>query len=136
MVCCTIQSALKYWRRNLNQRKGRELHRTSQNITKGFSIPSKSWYADVIGEKKESITIGIFTEDGGTQGEFRLEWEELGIRLKAYNDSWETLNQMPELINLLAEIERAGTEPTLEKFAEMLKELDYEDQTEYERSDI
>lgn len=110
--------------------------RITWNNEKGFYIPCKSWYADAIGEKKEYIIIGMYTEYGGTQGEFRIEREKLGIRLKAYNDSWETLSQMPELINLLAKIQRSGNEPTLEEFAEMLKELDYEDRTEYERSDI
>lgn len=102
---------------------------------KGFSIPGKSWYADAIGEKKEYIIIGMYTEDGGTQGEFRIEWEKLGIRLKAYNDSWETLSQMPESINLLAKIQRSGNEPSIEEFADLLKSLGYIDRTEYERSD-
>ena len=53
-----------------------------------------------------------------------------GIALKAYNDAWEALSKMPELIELLGKIDRGEREPTVKEFAEMLKELGYKDITE------
>ncbi|MDE1407021.1 hypothetical protein [Bacillus licheniformis] len=49
----------------------------------------------------DEITIGLYSEDEGTEGEFAIKWfkdEELGARLEAYDDSWFILNQCLDLI--------------------------------------
>lgn len=108
-----------------------------ENNKKGFYIPCKSWHAEYTSARNiTNIVIGLYASSGGTNGEFEIIWDELGMRLRAYSDGWKVFNQMPELTALLDTISKRETEPTLEEFAAMLKELGYEDCTEYERSDI
>lgn len=104
---------------------------------KAFQIPYEAWYADTSVKpfEREHIMIGFYYENDGTEGEFRVEWSDIGIKLKAYSDSWEALSKMPELIELLAKIDREKKEPTIKEFAEMLKELGYQDITERERKE-
>jgi len=105
---------------------------------KAFEIPYEAWYAEASVKpfEKEHIMIGFYCEYPGTEGEFstegefRLEWNECGIELKAFNDAWEALSKMPELTQLLAKIDREEKEPTVKEFAEMLKGLGYKDITE------
>ena len=99
---------------------------------KAFSIPYEAWYAETSVKpfENEHIMIGFYYENDGTEGEFRLEWNKYGIELKAYNDAWEALSKMPELIELLGKIDREEREPTVKEFAEKLKELGYKDITE------
>lgn len=96
---------------------------------KSFSILYEAWYAEISVKpfENEYIMIGFYYENDGTEGEFRLEWNKYGIELKAYNDAWEALSKMSELIELLGKIDREEREPTVKEFAEMLKELGYKD---------
>ncbi len=102
------------------------------NSAKAFTIPHEAWYAETVIKPLENdyIMIGFYYENDGTEGEFAIEWEQYGIRLKAFNDAWEALSKMPELIELLGKIDREEKEPTVKEFAEMLKELGYKDITE------
>lgn len=97
---------------------------------KGFSIPSKAYYAASIGYQPPHIMIGFYYDEG-CEGEFKIVWDGIGIQLQAYNDAWEALSKMPELINLLAKIDMEGKEPTVDEFAELLEEIGYKDLTEY-----
>lgn len=99
---------------------------------KAFMIPYEAWHAEMSVRpfENEHIMIGFYYENDGTEGEFKLEWDKYGIKLKAYNDAWEALSKMPELIELLGKIDREKKEPTVEEFAEMLKKLGYKDITE------
>lgn len=99
---------------------------------KAFAIPYEAWYAETSVKPfdNEHIMIGFYYENDGTEGEFRIEWNRCGIELKAYNDAWEALSKMPELIELLGKIDREEKEPTVKEVVEMLKELGYKDITE------
>ena len=52
-----------------------------------------------------------------------------GIQLRAYDDSWETLSRMPELMDLMARIQIEELKPTVSEFAEMLKGIGFKDIT-------
>lgn len=106
----------------------------NESSIKAFIIPSEAWYKDIIKEKPY-IIIGFYCESGGTEGEFKIVWEDLGIRLMAFHDSWEVLGRMPELIELMAGISRKGMNPTIREFAEMLKDIGFKDITERKRRD-
>jgi hypothetical protein len=94
-----------------------------------FSIMSQSWYVDsnmdparrAAGE--DEITLGFYSPDGGTSGEFAIRWEQLSgkiiARLKAYEDSWSALANFNDVLQKLAELD--GTEPDVETVAEVLK---------------
>ena len=103
---------------------------------KAFSVPSKAWHKDVIKKisEKPHIQIGMYYEDGSTDGEFNIAWDDIGIQLRAYDDSWEVLSHMPELIDLMAKIGRERLEPTISEFAGMLKGIGFKDITERERT--
>ena len=101
------------------------------NEAKAFSIPTRAWYANALNREPEHIMIGFYYENDGTEGEFKLEWSSIGIQLQAYNDSWEALSKMPELLELMARLDSNEEEPTVDEFATLLKQLGYKDITEY-----
>lgn len=99
---------------------------------KAFNVPYRSWYKDaVVGEPH--IYIGLYYENGGCDGEFRIVWDNIGIQLRAYDDSWKVLAQMPELIELLGKIQIEESKPTIKEFSELLKSIGFKDITEYTR---
>lgn len=100
---------------------------------KAFTIPHETWYNNSILDELRGnplINIGIYYEYGGTDGEFHLVWDGIGIQLQAYNDSWAVLTQMPELIDLMGRIQIEELKPTISEFAEMLKGIGFQDITE------
>jgi hypothetical protein len=100
---------------------------------KAFSIPHEAWFGETSIKpisKYPYLMIGFYYENDGTEGEFQIVWENIGIQLKAYHDSWEALSRMPELLRLLAEIDRNQETPSVREIADRLKELGYKDITE------
>ena len=109
----------------------------SENAIKAFIIPRAAWYKDIIEDiiKGSYIIIGLYFESGGTEGEFKIAWEDLGIRLLAYDDSWKVLAKMPELIELMADISKKNLNPTIKQFAGMIEDIGFKDITERRRKD-
>jgi hypothetical protein len=94
-----------------------------------FIRSHKAWYAKSLPNDNASITIRY-----GTSGEFEIEWESLSCgevpRLKAFEDSWATLAEFPDLFAKMKEID--GDNISEDDFAVLLIELGIEDVTEYE----
>lgn len=114
--------------------------RDHKECTKGFSQLSKAWYGEVNlknAKYSDQITIGFYHPDGGTTGEFEIRWEELGgkltPKLTAYDDSWDALSKMPELISKLADLDERDVSP--DDFSMVLREIGFEDFTAYEDKD-
>lgn len=107
-----------------------------ENSIKAFILPHESWYKDAIHLVSElpHIQIGMYYGDGSTDGEFKIVWDNIGIRLMAYDDSWEVLSCMSELIDLMGRIQIEQLNPTINEFAEMLKGIGFKDLTERERN--
>ena len=104
----------------------------SKKSVKAFTIPYEAWYKDsILGDPH--IYIGMYYENEGCDGEFRIVWDNVGIQLRAYDDSWEVLSHMPELIDLMGRIQMEKLKPTIEEFAEMLKRIGFKDITDRER---
>lgn len=98
---------------------------------KAFIIPHEAWYGNtVLGEPH--IYIGLYYESGGCDGEFKIVWDNIGIQLRAYDDSWGVLAQMPELIGLMGRIQTGKLNPTLKEFSELLESIGFKDMTERE----
>lgn len=115
-----------------SMRKDRKRKGSMDKSIKAFIIPYEAWYKDtVLGEPH--IYIGMYYENGGTDGEFMIVWDDIGIQLRAYDDSWKVLSYMPELIDLIGKIQIEKSKPTINEFAEMLKGIGFKDITEYER---
>lgn len=105
---------------------------------KAFSIPHEAWFCETSVKpyfKYPYLMVGFYYENDGTEGEFQIVWENIGIRLKAYHDSWEALSKMPELIQLLSDIDRNHEKPSITEFSNKLKKLGYKDITERVRTE-
>lgn len=104
------------------------------DCVKGYVISHEAWYSKNKGitaaMQCPQIEVGMYFRSGGTMGEFLFVWEEFGIRLKAFDDSWQVLGKMPELIRCMVRISHKGKKITIKEFAEQLKRLGYEDLTE------
>ena len=85
---------------------------------RGFIWTSQAYYCksalaarDVI----DNIMIGMYHPEGGTTGEFSIEWTKLGGRdcaqLKAYDDSWSALQLFADVLVKLAEHDDASITP-------------------------
>ncbi len=118
------------WQQLPEQHKGDE--KNIKKSIKAYIIPCEAWYKNSV-SKKSCIYIGLYREGGGTEGEFEIAWDKVGIQLEAYSDSWEVLRKMPELTELMAKISREELKPTINEFAEMLNNIGFKDITERER---
>lgn len=74
------------------------------------------------------LIIGHYYEYGCGR-EFEIAWDDSSIDLKIADNAWEILSEMPELIQLLAELGRNRKKPSAKEFAEMLEEMGYKDDT-------
>lgn len=101
---------------------------------KGFSWqgPCQSLGDSIVDE----LNIGFYADEGGTSGEFTIQWEKLSgnivPRLQAFDDGWDALVNMPELLEFMASID--GQHLPIGKFVEKLKEIGFQDYTKREPS--
>lgn len=95
---------------------------------KAFIIPAEAWFGLQVKNRRPHMMIGFYYETF-TYGEFKIEWTRNGIQLQAYSDSWQALGKMPELIELMAEIDRQRINPSIHEFAHMLECMGYKDIT-------
>lgn len=79
----------------------------------------------------DEVMVGFYCPDGGTSGEFCVEWIELSgkivARLKAFDDSWHALAGFPDMMAHMADMD--GQEVTPRMFCDMLLSLGIEDHT-------
>lgn len=104
---------------------------------KVFVQLSRSWYRNAHRQMNTSDAIEIFMiwfrhPEGGTTGEFQVQWVLLGgravPRLEVFDDAWHALASMPELIEALANVNGKNIAPA--DFCKMLIELGFSDETE------
>ena len=100
---------------------------------RGFSILSEAYYAKACmrDDHADSITIGMYCPDGGTSGEFSVNWKRLGKetcpRLEVFNDAWSALQHFGDMLQWMARHDNEPTTP--QQFANMLRELGITDRT-------
>jgi len=99
---------------------------------------SKAWYADAnLRNSKfdDKISIGFYHPEGGTTGEFEIEFSELCGRivpkLTAYDDGWSALFNFSDLIEKMAEIDDKCV--SADEFCELLVLLGIENKTPTEQ---
>ena len=103
---------------------------------RAFVITGEAWYASAaLPDGVQEIVIGDYPEEGGTCGEFIIQWRELSgkivPRLKAYDDSWAMLAYCHDLIDALATFDDKNM--TVQDLATVLKDLGFIDVTQRER---
>ena len=103
---------------------------------KGFYRSAKAYYYGSLVHSESvvcDIMVGDYNPGGGCKGEFAIEWKSLGGKvipqLRAWDDSWNILTDMPELLTLMKNI--AGLNVSEEQFAAHLEGLGYKDLTPY-----
>lgn len=75
------------------------------------------------------VSISLKAADGGTHGEFGINWQDLGgptAKLEVFEDGWEAL-RLSGLVELLSPLD--GTHPTQEEVMDLLRAHGFEDQT-------
>ncbi len=116
--------------------------RNHEGCIRGFYRSTKAYYAtfytDDDGTVKPTypvdIMIGMYHPDGGSSGEFSIEWDDkLGPRLKVWCDGWSALYR--HFLDVLKELEKwDDEEPTEEEVANLLLSLGVHDLTKYSRT--
>lgn len=103
----------------------------------GFVWYSQAWYAGnlnrgSVDDEVDSISIGMYAEEGGTDGEFAITWCKLGgalvPKLEVFDDGWRVLSQFPQLLVELAALDNQNVTP--ERMAALLLRLGFADLTE------
>ena len=78
-----------------------------------FSVTHEAWYR--MASEKPRIMIGLYYDDGGTDGEFSIRWETLGDKLVPqlcmFTDSWKCLNS-PDFVRIAKWMERHDSTKT------------------------
>lgn len=100
---------------------------------RGFIILSEAYYGSVCmrDDTVDEITLGMYCPDGGTSGEFCVQWEKLGDtflpQLRAWEDSWSALHQFGDMLQWMASVDGKNVSP--QEFAEALRDLGITDMT-------
>lgn len=101
-----------------------------QKAEKSFIISNEAWYCQRTKTRllDDEVIIGKYYKDGSTAGEFSVVWDDIAPKLEVYQGAWVTLSEMPELIEMLSELDKQNITPTI--LANKLTELGYNDITE------
>ena len=109
----------------------------ADNSTKGFFVQHKAWHSEILGRTNPEIIIGVYHQDGSTDGEFTIKWTDHKQGrgwvpcLEAYGDSWQVFFELPELHRVLR---NAGRDVSPEwMITQLTEECGYIDMTSYER---
>jgi hypothetical protein len=101
---------------------------------KGFCHTGEAWYRETASIGRDSVDevmIGFYAHTGGTSGEFCIRWRTISghavPRLEAYDDAWDALANMPELLALFASVDNQNIKPV--ELCGKLVELGYQDRT-------
>ena len=116
------------------------MRREHKGGIKQFYIHTKMWWArsnSLPDNIVDEIMIGIYHPDGGTTGEFGVEFvlfehnggrgAMIAPRLRAFDDGWSALAHMPELLHFMMENDSANL--SVDAFAEGLRVLGFVDKT-------
>lgn len=100
---------------------------------RAFIVTGEAWYASAcLKPGTQEVMIGDYPEEGGTCGEFVIQFEELSgrmvPRLKAYDDSWAMLGYCHDLIDALAKFD--DKKMTVQDLVTVLKDLGFVDTTQ------
>jgi len=105
--------------------------RNHEGCIRAYIRSSKAWYSKVI--DREEIMIGMYHPEGGTSGEFKIEWVEIGKSitpiLKCYDDAWSALWNFKDFLEELSKIDSEN----IDEFGvvQILDRLGIKDITEY-----
>lgn len=96
-----------------------------------FTQTSRAWYASTAlspGELDE-VRIGVdwVEPEDGCEYEFLIKWNPIGPRIEMYDDAWQALRDMPDVMSWLADHD--DEHPTAEAVCEALLAMGFVDST-------
>ena len=102
-------------------------------LKRGFFHLSESWYGEKclsVEKYLDEIVFGLYeTEEGGTTGEIAMQWHDIKNvatpKLEVYNDSLHLISTFSDVMDALSKMKQF----TPQEFAELLRELGFEDKT-------
>ena len=106
-------------------------------MKRGFTVLSKSWYADACldgVDHVDEIKFGLYNDNGDSgsdcAGEMAMKWHKTPAapRLEAFDDSWAVLATFTDVIKAMGRKNDLNITP--DQFAEILVGLGFEDRTE------
>ena len=101
------------------------------NTERAFHWSSKAWYHDPA--TPHSISVGMYSDGGGTTGEFTVEWVDLAGKrvpqLKVFDDAWSALSTFKDLLDKLSEVDDDNI--TEDEFVNILLSCGFKDLTAY-----
>lgn len=110
------------------------MKRDHTGAVRAFSILSQAWYGAAnlrSADYTDQISIGMYHLEGGTSGEFTVQWIPLLGRpfaqLQVFDDAWDALHQFQDVLAKMAERDKENITP--EEFAELLLSCGVVDQT-------
>jgi hypothetical protein len=107
---------------------------------RGFTHTSAAWYGKAVlanCPEMDRVTMGFYHPEGGTTGEFAIEWLTVGGKvtpqLQAFNDGWSALHLFADVLAKLAE--RDSEDPTPNDVCAILLACGVEDMTPHRYED-
>lgn len=94
-----------------------------------YTFVSEAYYAESAAATRsrdivDEVSFGFYSPDGGTSGEMVMEWINLGEqwrngekviqvspRLRCFNDAWDALAHLKDVIDALAEVDDQDISP-------------------------
>lgn len=80
-----------------------------------------------IPDNEDELIVGFYNEAGYTNGEFSFRWNERGVFLHSYMDSWNVLAGMTDLIFRLGYLCCSKSDLTRDELISELKELGFKE---------
>jgi len=106
---------------------------------RAFHQSSRAWYTEHLPLDAgifDEFMVGMYHPEGGSTGEFKIIFQNLGgdivPRLCAYDDSWDALFNMGDLLESMADADDKNISP--EEFRKLLVLLGFKDITSTERT--
>lgn len=100
---------------------------------RGYYRASKSFYAKTLNSENIEVMFGMYSMDGGTEGEMSMEWEDLQGKktalLRCFDDSWKVLSLFTDLIQRMGQVSDHDVQE--EDFCKILTECGFKDMTQY-----
>lgn len=99
---------------------------------RGFIHSTEAWYHRGKTSVLDEVLFGFYAPEGGTTGEMRVVWRELGRdivpELTVFDDAWAALAEFGDLLALMSAADAKHV--TGKQFCEMLVQCRFVDMTE------
>lgn len=110
-----------------------------EDCKRAYVRTSKAYYSKSFLDQPINIMIGMYNPNGGSTGDFKVEWINLGeskglaARLQVFDDAWSALMQFQDLLKRMSDLDGQNIQEP--EFAKVLDSLGIIDITEYKEGE-